>query len=112
MSAKLASQIESSFIQSVFGHVLRLPLACFGKRASGALAKQIDQADQVSPIVNAFTQTIVPETMTLVGAVIIMATQNLQLTLIALVTLPPYLFVAWRSSRRLEKGLAEYYGQW
>ena len=112
MSAKLASQIESSFIQSVFGHVLRLPLAFFGKRASGALAKQIDQADQVSPIVNAFTQTIVPETMTIVGASAIMVTQNLELTLIALITLPPYLFVAWRSAKRLEKGLENYYGQW
>src|SRR5258705_8396396 len=112
MSAKLASQIESSFIQSVFGHVLRLPLAFFGKRASGALAKQIDQADQVSPIVNAFTQTIVPETMTIVGASAIMVTQNWPLTLIAVVTLPPYLFVAWRSAKRLEKGLENYYGQW
>jgi ABC-type multidrug transport system fused ATPase/permease subunit len=112
MSAKLASQIESSFIQSVFGHVLRLPLAFFGKRASGALAKQIDQADQVSPIVNAFTQTIVPETITIVGAAAIMVTQNLPLTLIALITLPPYLFVAWRSAKRLEKGLENYYGQW
>ena len=112
MSAKLASQIESTFIQSVFGHVLRLPLAFFGKRASGALAKQIDQSDQVSPIVNAFTQTIVPETMTIVGASAIMVTQNWPLTLIALVTLPPYLFVAWRSAKRLEKGLENYYGQW
>src|SRR5258705_6299169 len=94
MSAKFASQIENSFIQSVFRHVLRLPLAFFWKRASGALAKQIDQADQVSPIVNAFTQTIVPETMTIVGASAIMVTQNLELTLIALFTLPPYLLVA------------------
>jgi ABC-type multidrug transport system fused ATPase/permease subunit len=112
MSAKLASQIESTFIQSVFGHVLRLPLAFFGKRSSGALAKQIDQSDQVSPIVNAFTQTIVPETMTIVGASVIMVTQNWPLTLIALITLPPYLFVAWRSAKRLEKGLENYYGQW
>lgn len=112
MSAKVASQIESNFIQGVFGHVLRLPLAFFGKRASGALAKQIDQADQVSPIVNAFTQTIVPETMTIVGASAIMVTQNLPLTLIALITLPPYLLVAWRSAKRLEKGLENYYQQW
>src|SRR4030095_1463879 len=90
MSAKLASQIESTFIQRVFGHVLRLPLSFFGKRASGALAKQIDQSDQVSPIVNAFTQTIVPQTMTLVGAFLIMLTQNWQMTLIALATLPLY----------------------
>jgi len=112
MSAKLASQIESAFIQGVFGHVLRLPLAFFGKRSSGALAKQIDQSDQVSPIVNAFTQTIVPETMTIVGACAIMVTQSWSLTLIALITLPPYLFVAWRSAKRLEKGLENYYGQW
>jgi ATP-binding cassette, subfamily B, bacterial len=112
MSARLASQIESSFIQRVFGHVLRLPLAFFGKRASGALAKQIDQADQVSPIVNAFTQTLLPETMTIVGASAIMITQNFQLSLIALITLPPYLIVAWRSAKRLEKGLENYYGQW
>ena len=112
MSAKLSSQIESSFIQNVFGHVLRLPLAFFGRRASGALAKQIDQADQVSPIVNAFAQTIIPEMMTIVGALAIMVTQNLQLTLIAFITLPPYLFVAWRSAKRLERGLEDYYGEW
>ena len=96
----------------MFGHVLRLPLGFFGRRASGALAKQIDQSDQVSPIVNAFTQTIVPELMTLIGAVAIMTTQNLELTLIALITLPPYFFVAWRSAKRLEKGLENYYKEW
>ena len=112
MSAKLASQIESGFIQGVFSHTLRLPLGFFGRRASGALAKQIDQSDQVSPIVNAFTQTIIPELMTVIGAVAIMLTQNLTLTLIALVTLPPYLIVAWRSAKRLEKGLEDYYQQW
>jgi ATP-binding cassette, subfamily B, bacterial len=112
MSAKLASQIEGRFIQGVFGHTLRLPLGFFGRRASGALAKQIDQADQVSPIVNAFTQTIVPELMTVIGAVAIMFTQNMTLTLIALVTLPSYFVVAWRSAKRLEKGLEEYYQEW
>src|SRR6185369_1224168 len=112
MSTKLASQIETGFIQGVFGHVLRLPLAFFGKRASGALAKQIDQSDQVSPIVNAFTQTLAPETMTMVGAFAIMVTQNWQLTLIAFMTLPLYFFVAWRSARLLERGLESYYAQW
>jgi len=112
LSARLASQIETSFIQRVFAHVLRLPLSFFGKRATGALAKQIDQSDQVSPIVKAFTQTIVPEVMTVMGAFVIMVTQNWQMTLIALVTLPPYFLVAWRSAKRLEKGLEGYYAQW
>ena len=112
MSAKVASRIETGFIQNVFGHVLRLPLGFFGKRASGALAKQIDQSDQVSPIVNAFTQTIVPKTMTIVGAFVIMLTQNWEMTLIALATLPVYFLIARRSAKRLEKGLDEYYAQW
>jgi ATP-binding cassette, subfamily B, bacterial len=112
LSARLASQVETNFIQNVFAHVLRLPLAFFGRRSSGALAKQIDQVDQVSPIVNAFTQTIVPQTMTIVGAFVIMLTQNWEMTLIALATLPPYFFVAWRSAKRLEKGLERYYAQW
>lgn len=112
MSAKLASRIETSFIQKVFGHVLRLPLPFFGKRGSGQLARQIDQVDQVSPIVNAFTQTLLPECMTIAGAFIIMVTQNWEMTLIALLTLPIYFFVAWRSARRLEKGLEDYYTQW
>jgi len=112
MSATIASQIETGFIQRVFGHVLRLPLQFFGKRSSGAIAKQIDQADQVSPIVNAVTQTLLPEMMTIVGALAIMVTQNWEMTLIALVTVPAYLFVAWRSAKRLEKGLEDYYAQW
>jgi ABC-type multidrug transport system fused ATPase/permease subunit len=112
IGAKLASQIETGFIQNVFGHVLRLPLAFFGKRSSGALAKRIDQVDQVSPVVNAFTQTILPQTMTVVGALAIMLTQNWEMTLIALATLPPYFFIAWRSAKRLEKGLEDYYARW
>ena len=112
MSASIASQIESGFIQRIFGHVLRLPLQFFGKRSSGAIAKQIDQADQVSPIVNAVTQTLLPQMMTIVGALAIMVTQNWEMTLIALITVPAYLFVAWRSAKRLEKGLEDYYAQW
>lgn len=112
MGANIASQIESGFIQRIFAHVLRLPLPFFGKRSSGAIAKQIDQADQVSPIVNAVTQTLLPEMMTIVGALAIMLTQSWEMTLIAVVTVPAYLFVAWRSARRLEKGLEDYYGQW
>ncbi len=112
MSARVASEIETGFIRKVFGHVLRLPLSFFGKRGSGALTRQIDQVDQVSPIVNGFTQTLLPQCMTVVGAFAIMVTQNWEMTLVALLTLPLYFFVAWRSARRLEKGLEDYYAQW
>jgi ABC-type multidrug transport system fused ATPase/permease subunit len=112
VSARVANRIEEDLIQATFGHVLRLPLTFFGKRASGALAKQIDQSDQVSPIVVAFAQDIAPEVIRVLGILGIMLTQSPLLTLAALVTLPPYLWVARRSAAKLETGLADYYGLW
>ncbi|MBL8188761.1 MAG: ABC transporter ATP-binding protein [Acidobacteria bacterium] len=112
LSTKLASHIEAELIRSTFGHVLRLPLEFFGKRASGGLAKQIDQSDQVAPIVTAFSLEIAPEAIRLIGVFVIMLTQSWRLTLIALVILPPYLWIARQSAKRLESGLSEYYEMW
>jgi ATP-binding cassette subfamily B protein len=112
MSVRLASRIEQSFIQKVFAHVLRLPLSFFGQRASGALAKQIDQSDQVAPIVNAFAQQIAPEAIRVVGILVIMLTQSRLLTAISLATIPPYLWLARASANRLEVTLPKYYELW
>ena len=90
MTATVASRIEEDLINATFGHVLRLPIGFFGKRASGALAKRIDQSDQVAPIVTAFAQEIAPEALRIVGVVGIMLTQSLPLTAIAVATLPAY----------------------
>jgi len=106
LTVALGCRIEKSFLYQVFGHVLRLPLNFFAKRASGALAKRIDQLDQVSPIVNAFAQQIAPDVVRVVGILIIMFTQSWMLTLVALITLPPYLWVARRSASKLERGLS------
>jgi ABC-type multidrug transport system fused ATPase/permease subunit len=112
VSARVANRIEEDLISSTFGHVLRLPLSFFGRRASGALAKQIDQSDQVAPLVAAFAKDIVPEVIRVVGILAIMLTQSTTLTLVALVTLPAYFLVALRSARRLEATLPQYYGLW
>ena len=112
MTADLGTKIEKSFIYRTFGHVLRLPLSFFGQRASGALAKQIDQLDQVSPIVNAFAQQIAPDVIRVVGILIIMFTQSWMLSVVALLTLPPYLLIARRSAIKLELGLSRYYELW
>lgn len=108
----VANRIETDLIRATFGHVLRLPLGFFSRRASGALVKQVDQSDQVAPIITAFSKDIAPEAFRVVGIVTIMCTQNVPLTLVALVTLPAYLFVALRSTKRLESTLPAYYGLW
>lgn len=111
-TVELASRIEAGVIQKTFRHVLALPLAFFNKRASGGIAKQIDQSDQVAPLMSAAAHDVAPELMRMAGVLMIMFTQSWKLTLIALVLLPPYLWVVLRSSRRLETGLETYYEMW
>lgn len=111
-STLAAADIEASLIQSTFGHVLRLPLSFFTRRASGGLAKRIDQSDQVAPIVSAFAQEIAPAILRIVGICAIMLTQSWRLTLAAVAILPFYLFITARSAKRLESGMNEYYGLW
>ena len=111
-SAAVATHIEAKLIQATFGHVLRLPLSFFSRRASGGLAKRIDQSDQVAPIVSAFSQQIVPEALRIAGICVIMLTQSWRLTVAALATLPLYMIVTRRAARRLETGMAEYYVLW
>jgi ABC-type multidrug transport system fused ATPase/permease subunit len=111
-TVELASRVESNVIQKTFDHVLRLKLGFFSRRSSGSLAKQIDQSDHVAPIITAFAYEIGPELIRMVGVLAIMLTQSWRLTAAALVTLPPYAWVVWRSSRRLEASLSKYYEMW
>ncbi|HLJ88711.1 MAG TPA: ABC transporter ATP-binding protein [Candidatus Angelobacter sp.] len=111
-STVVASRIEASLIQATFGHVLRLPLSFFSRRASGGLAKRIDQSDQVAPIVAAFSQQIAPEILRIIGICAIMLTQSWRLAVAALVLLPLYFVITQRATKRLESGMAEYYMMW
>jgi ABC-type multidrug transport system fused ATPase/permease subunit len=111
-NTRLSCLIEQRFIQSTFSHVMRLPLSFFGKRSSAAIAKQIDQSEEVTGIVSGFSQTILPELISLLGILAIMFWQNLALTSVALITIPFYILIAWRSAGRLESGLANYYSRW
>src|SRR5579862_9247248 len=111
-AATVANRIEEEFINQTFRHVLQLRLRFFGTRATGALAKQIDQSDQVAPVIMAFAKDVLPEAFTLVGTFAILFSQNAPLTAIALATLPIYVWVARRSARDLETNLSSYFALW
>ena len=111
-NTRLSCLIEQRFIQGTFAHVLRLPLSFFGKRSSAAIAKQIDQSEEVTGIVNGFSQQILPEIISLTGILAIMFWQNVALTSVALITIPFYILIAWRSAGKLESGLSNYYSRW
>jgi ATP-binding cassette, subfamily B, bacterial len=112
MNVRLSSFIEKGFIQETFRHVLKLPLGFFGKRPSAAISKQINQSDEVSGIVNGFSQQILPELISLVGILAIMVSQNAMLTLMAVAVIPFYLWIAIRSANKLEASLSSYYDRW
>jgi len=112
LNVKLSCLVEQNFIQNTFVHVLRLPLGFFGKRSSAAVAKQINQSEEVSVIVNGFSQEILPELISLAGILVIMFWQNVTLTLLAIAVIPFYLLIAWRSANKLETGLSSYYERW
>ncbi len=111
-NTRLSCLIEQRFIQNTFAHVLRLPLSFFNRRPSAAIAKQIDQSEEVTGIVNGFSQQILPELISLVGILAIMFWQNIALTGVALITIPVYVLIAWHSAKKLETGLADYYSRW
>jgi len=111
-NTRLSCLIEQRFIQGTFAHVLNLPLSFFSKRSSAAIAKQIDQSEEVTGIVNGFSQQILPELISLMGILAIMFWQNVALTSVALITIPFYILIAWRSAGKLESGLSNYYSRW
>ena len=112
LNVKLSCNIEQSFIQRTFSHVLKQPLSFFSKRSSASLAKQINQSEEVSAVVNGFSQEILPELISLMGILIIMFSQNVILTLISLAIIPFYLLIAWRSANKLDSGLSVFYDRW
>jgi ATP-binding cassette, subfamily B, bacterial len=112
LNVKFSCRVEQRFILGTFRHVLNLPLAFFGRRSAAAIAKRIDQSEDVSSVVNGFSQQILPELIGLVGILAIMFWQNKTLTAISLIIVPFYLVIAWISANKLEKGLDGYYQKW
>ncbi|HTB25058.1 MAG TPA: ABC transporter ATP-binding protein [Puia sp.] len=111
-NVKFSCGIEQRFILSTFRHVLNLPLGFFVRRPAAAIAKRIDQSEEVSAVVNGFSQQILPELIGLVGILGIMFYENTTLTAISLGIIPLYLLIAWTSAKKLEFGLTEYYQKW
>jgi ABC-type multidrug transport system fused ATPase/permease subunit len=111
-ATRLSSDIERGYILRTFRHVLRLPLDFFGRRASGAVARQIDQSDHVAPVFTALAQEFWPDLFRLVAILAIMVTLNRELAVITFIALPLYTLVTWHMARRLETQLERYYGLW
>ncbi|MBZ5563261.1 MAG: ABC transporter ATP-binding protein/permease [Acidobacteriia bacterium] len=112
LAASTTNQIEEGFILKTLRHVLRLPFSYFTRRPSGAIARQIDQSDQIAPLFSALTQEVWSEAFTAVTILVVIFSVNAQLASIVLVALLVYLLVTIRMTHHLETHLEEYYGLW
>jgi ABC-type multidrug transport system fused ATPase/permease subunit len=56
LSNRYSSFLEQDFIESLYGHVLKMKLSFLSTKSSAALSKQIDQTDQVGPAVSTIVQ--------------------------------------------------------
>jgi ATP-binding cassette subfamily B protein len=112
LAARTTNCIEENFILKTFRHVLRLPFAYFTQRPSGAIARQIDQSDQIAPLYSAVTQEVWSELFTALAILVVIFSVNVQLSLIVLVALLVYALVTMRMTGQLEAHLEEYYELW
>lgn len=108
----LANGVEKGFILRTFHHVMRLPLAFFPGKATGAISRQIDQSDQIAPVFTAAAEEIWPDLFSLVAILVVLFLANVELALVILIAIPVYAAVTWRMTLRLETDMDEYYALW
>ena len=112
VTARYSNNVERDFITRVHGHVMRLPLAFFSKRSSAVLGKQIDQSDQIAPVIRGVVQDVGAEVVRLTGVLVIMVSYQPRLALLAMASLPFYLLISRRMAKRLEGSTEQYYAHW
>src|SRR4029453_5598342 len=79
-----ANDVERGFILRTFRHVTALPLSYFSLRSSQAVARQVDQADEISPIVMAVSKEIWPDAFSVVVILGILVSVNWELAPVSL----------------------------
>ncbi len=109
---RFGARIEQRYILRAFDHVLRLPLSYFTRRASGRIAKQVNQEEQVAPLVTAAAKDLWPDAFKLVAILAIMTVADRQLALITAVAVPLYAFISWRMTRAVDADADALYANW
>jgi ABC-type multidrug transport system fused ATPase/permease subunit len=112
VTARVASGVEGSLVAEAFERLLRFPLSFFSGRSSAALVKRVNQVDQVAPLVAAVAKDFLPEAFRVVGILVVIVLVNPRLAALTVATMPLYVFLSWRMTRAMERGLDSYYERW
>ncbi|UQX90202.1 ABC transporter ATP-binding protein/permease [Jatrophihabitans telluris] len=110
-SARIGEGLIYDLRSTVFAHVQRLPLAFFTRTQTGALVSRLNS--DVLGAQQAFTSTlsgVVSNAVSLVFTAAVMFTLSWQITALALVLLPVFVFPAKRVGKQLQAITRESYG--
>ena len=103
ISSRVGEGLIYDMREKVFGHVQEMPLAFFSRTQTGALISRLN--NDVLGAQQAFTNTlssIVSNLITVVLTVAVMAFLSWQITVVALLLLPLFVFPARRIGRKLQ----------
>ena len=103
ISSRVGEGLIYDMREKVFGHVQEMPLAFFSRTQTGALISRLN--NDVLGAQQAFTDTlssIVSNLITVVLTVAVMAFLSWQITVVALLLLPAFVFPARRIGRKLQ----------
>jgi ABC-type multidrug transport system fused ATPase/permease subunit len=112
LASRAGHGMERALILAAFRKALHLPLSRDSMERASFLTKQVDQVEQVEPVVTMLVLRAGPEAVRMVGVMAIMFYQSPLLAFMALAPLPIYAWVAVASTRKLGVNLDAYYQQW
>jgi ATP-binding cassette subfamily B protein len=110
ISSRVGEGLIYDMREKVFGHIQEMPLAFFSRTQTGALISRLN--NDVLGAQQAFTDTlssIVSNIITVILTVAVMAFLSWQITVVALLLLPAFVFPARRIGRKLQQLTREAY---
>jgi len=110
ISSRVGEGLIYDMREKVFGHIQQMPLAFFSRTQTGALISRLN--NDVLGAQQAFTDTlssIVSNAITVMLTVAVMALLSWQITVVALLLLPAFVFPARRIGRKLQQLTREAY---
>jgi len=108
LTTNVGQWVAHDLRRTIYTHVQRLSLAYHDQQPTGDLVSRVTvDIDSIQSFIVSGLLSILVDTMTLIGMIIVMFWVNWQFTLIALAVVPPLFFIVNTYTRRVKKASRE-----